>query len=211
MFELLSNIDWLEVIQSAASVFTAGVALVALNTWKAQSKAQRKSDFLDQLTDSIHEFIQELSTPIAVFKLIEISKDCYLPMPNDSYKDNPQENLIAYILEKGKSDSEKLFGKLSACNKSISEISSLVAKRQIYQFDNYAECQESCRMLLWQHERLQAAAALIDNSSLNWDNPEVQKSLKEIHSTSSKDIQKHISEWHVKYLEFAKSNYESIF
>jgi hypothetical protein len=211
MCEFLANLNWLEIIECAATVFTAGVALVALNTWKVQSKAQRMADFLDELTDEIHKYIQAMSTPVEVLKIIRIGLECYTPLPSDEYRNNVHANSIAYIEKRGKSDSARLLESLIKCSESISKIQSLIAKGQIYNFEKYSECQNACNMLLWQFQRLQVVASVIGSDSMNWNNPEVQKSIVNMNSVQVDDVQKHLQDQHVKYLGFAKANYHAIY
>ena len=72
MQEFLINLNLLEVIQTIATVFVAYIALRALETWKHQSKAQKQTDFLDELTDTVHEYIQQLAQPIEMLKMVRI-------------------------------------------------------------------------------------------------------------------------------------------
>ena len=59
----LKSVNWPDLLQGIGSIWVAIVATLALNAWKHQSKAQRQMNFMDELTDSVHEFIQLMSAP----------------------------------------------------------------------------------------------------------------------------------------------------
>ena len=198
-------------VANVSTAATAVIAVIALNTWKQQSKTQNITVFLDKLTDEVHEYLQTMTTPVQVLKIIEIALKCYTPQLDDAYKNNTHANVISYITKKGKSDSILLFDSLNKCNQSKAKIQSLLAKGQIYNFEKYIDCYNSCQMLLWQHDRLQVVAAVIGSDSMNWDNPLVQNSIDNMLSVNSDDVQKHFSEQHIKYLEFTKANYHAAY
>jgi len=86
----------------------------------------------------------------------------------------------------------------------------LVAEGQALGFKNYNECQNSCNLIIWQYERIQALCFIIGNPNLNWENPTVQKSLSKTISLEPDDIKKQIEEQNVKFLNFLKDNYQRI-
>ena len=69
MYALVRNflllIDWLAIIQGIVGIWVVIIATIALNTLKCQIKAHKHIEFLDELTDTIHNFILSMSEPIA--------------------------------------------------------------------------------------------------------------------------------------------------
>lgn len=190
MWEFLIGVNWSNTIQCIASVATAIIAYIALNTWKKQSRANNITNFLDALTEAVHEYLQTISQSVEILKKVQIGLKSYIPLPQDEYKNNSYAKIISYIEKAGVSDSVLLFKALERCCPSVNKIQSLLAKGQIYNFEHYNNCQNSCSMLVWQFQRLQSVAAVIGHNSMNWDNQEVQKSMDDMLTVSSGDVQK---------------------
>ena len=92
--------DWSGVIQSAASVVVAVVAFRALATWKQQLKAQKQTDLLDELTDTVHEYIQLMAHPTEMLKLIRISIDSHIGLPTN--RDNIKNPEVSGVYRKNR-------------------------------------------------------------------------------------------------------------
>jgi len=201
--------DWSGIIQSIASVVVAYVACRALSTWKKQLKAQKQTDLLDELTDTVHEYLQLMVQPIEMLKFIRnyITSHVGLPTNRDNIK-NPE--VVAYIERLGKNDSKKLLEHLRECYSSVAKIQSLVAKGQVYGLLNYDVCQKTCEMLLWQHKRLQVVASVIGDKAMNWDHPDVQKSIDNMLKVTPESIKDHMDKQYKKYIEFVAENYREI-
>lgn len=118
MCEFFANWDWSDFIQSAASVFVAYVAYRALETWKQQSKAKKQTDFLDELTDTVHEYIQLLAQPIEILKIVRIGIQSHASLPGNKI-DIKHPDVIAYIENRGEENSKKLWSYLKECNNSV--------------------------------------------------------------------------------------------
>lgn len=206
----LSSWNWAEIIKGIVSIWVATVATLALKTWKRQSKAQKQTDFIDEITESVHEFIDLMAAPTEMVKYVKIGIESYASLPElDQSLENPE--AVAYIQKKGQEDAKQLYEYLKPCTQPLSKIRSLVAKGQVFGFKNYNECQNACAMITWQYERIQALCYIIGSGSLNWKNPEVQESLRKVISLDSGDIEKQIKEQHVKFLIFIKDNYKTIY
>jgi len=206
----LSSWNWAEVIKGIVSIWVAMIATLALETWKRQSKAQKQTDFMDEITKSVHEFIDLMAAPTEMVKYVKIGIESYAGLPElDQSLGNPE--AVAYIQKQGQEDAKRLYEYLKPCTQPLSKIRSLVAKGQVFGFKNYDECQNACAMITWQYERIQALCYIIGSGSLNWRNPEVQKSLSKVISLDSGDIEKQIKEQHVKFLIFIKDNYKAIY
>jgi hypothetical protein len=55
--EIISSQNWSSIFQAIAAIWVAVIATYALGQWKKQIKLQKQVDFVDQLTDEIHEFM----------------------------------------------------------------------------------------------------------------------------------------------------------
>jgi len=210
ILQTLSKWNWAEIVTCIVSIWIATVATLALKTWKRQSKAQKQIDFMDEITDSVHEFIDFMTAPIEMVKYIKIGFESYANTPNL----NPQignSEAVAYIKEQGEEDSKRLLEYLSSCGPSLTKIRSLSAKGQVLGLKNYTDCQNACSMLTWQHDRIQPLCYLIGSPSLNWRNPEVQKLLSQIIQLDHEEIKNEIEAQNVRFLTFVKENYKKIY
>lgn len=186
------------------------MATLALKTWKRQSKAQKQIDFMDEITDSVHEFINSMAAPTEMVKYIKIGIKSYAGTPDVGPKTKNSE-AVAYIKKEGIEDSKKLLEYLKSCGPSLTKIRSLSTKGQVLGLKNYTDCQNACSMLTWQHDRIQPLCYLIGSPSLNWRNPEVQKLLSKVIKLDHEKIKKEIEAQSVRFLAFVKENYEKIY
>jgi hypothetical protein len=217
MFELvnktvtfLGSWNWAEIVKGVVSIWVATVATLALKTWKRQSKAQKQTDFMDQITESVHEFISLMAAPIEMVRYVKIGIESYAGFYQlDQSLENPE--AVAYIQKRGEADAKRLDEYLKPCMEPLSRIRSLVTKGQVFGFKNYNECQNACTMIMWQNDRIQALRYIIGSASLNWENPKVQESLSKVIALDPDDIEKQIQEQSVKFLSFVKDNYQTIF
>lgn len=201
---------WPEIVQVLVSIWMAIVATLALTTWKRQSKAKRQCDFMDEITNSFHEFISSITDPIEMVRYIKIGIESHAHVVNA----NPQiknSAAVAYIQRNGQEDSKKLFEYLTRCEPSLIKIRSLAAKGQVLGLKNYIDCQDSVKMLTWQYDRIQALGAIISRPSSNWENDKVQQTLSKVIQLDSDEIKKQIETYNVQFLTFVTKNYEMIY
>ena len=202
--------EWSKIIQSIASILMVWIAYKALTTWKKKSTADNKMSFIGELSDEVHNFIILISPAIEVYRFVKIGIESH--SSQDQYNNIKNRPIYAaYIEKRGKEDGHLLFDKLKSCTSSVSKIKSLVTKGQIYNFIKYEDCQNACALLTWQYDRLQAVAGLISQQSWTWENTEVVETLNKVLSTEIEDIEQNIKQQNVKYIEFAKDNYCSVF
>lgn len=202
--------NWAEIAKIGVSIWVAIVATIALKTWKRQSKAQKQTDFMDEITNSVHEFVMAMSAPTEMLKYIKIGIESHSRAPDlPSGIENPE--AVAYIQKHGKEDSKRLIEYLNLCSPSLTKIRSLSAKGQVLGLKNYEQCQTASNMLAWQHERIQALGYIIGNPSLNWENPEVQKTLSQVIQLDPEEIRRQLGEHNTVFLIFVKENYRRIF
>ena len=210
MLDTLCEWNWAEIVNGIVGIWVATVATLAMTTWKRQSKAQKQIGFMDEITDSVHEFIASMSAPTEMVKYIKIGIESYAGAPNlDREIENPE--AVAYIQKQGKEDSKRLLEYLKPCGPSLTKIRSLSAKGQVLGLKNYTNYQNACSMLTWQHDRIQALCYLIGSASLNWRNPKVQESLSKVIQLDPEEIKKEIEAQNVRFLTFVKENYEKIY
>lgn len=203
---IFSEWNWSEILKICISAWMAYIATRALQNWKRQSKAQQKTEFLDRLTDAVHEFIAHIATPVEMIGNIKIGIECYGEKSHtDLDRVNP--GTITYIQKHGEEDAKKLYEYLKPCTLVLSKIQSLVAKGQVFGLKNYPECQKSCGLIIAQYEKVQAFCSIIGSPSLNWDNPEVQAVLSNVLKISAADLTKQLQDQNVKFLAFVKESY----
>jgi hypothetical protein len=207
---LLNSWNWAEIVKALISIWVATVATLALRTWKRQSKAQKQTEFMDEITEAVHQFIHLMGAPIEMVTYVKIGIESYSGMPNlDKSLKNPE--AVAYIQKRGKDDAKKLYEYLKPCAPVLAKIHSLVVKGQVFRLKKYYECQNSCKLLTWQHERIQALCYMIGSEDLNWENPKVEELLGKVIELDSEDIKRQIAEQNVKFLSFVKDNYTAIY
>ncbi len=210
MSQIICELDWAEILKVAVSIWMATVATLALQTWKRQSKAQKQSDFMDEITNSVHEFIVSMAAPTEMVKYIKIGIESHAGVSSLDPELKHSE-AIAYIQKHGQEDSGKLLEYLNLCGPSLTKLNSLTAKGQVLGLKNYTECQNAVRMLTWQHDRIQALCVMIGRPYLNWYNTEVQETLEKVIQLDAETIKKDIDTYSVQFLTFVKDNYEKIY
>ena len=185
------------------------VATLALWTRKYQSTAQRQTDFLDAITDSIHDFIIQMAAPIAFVKFTKVAIKCHAdPAQVDTRLSTY--GAIAYIERKGKDDSKQLGELLDNIRPIVSKIRTLVAKGQVLLgFRNYNECRDSCDLITWQYDRIQAFSQVIGGTTLYWENPEVKDTVDKVLSIEVEDIEIYLQKQNINLLEFVRTNYNT--
>ena len=212
MYALVRNfllINWLAIIQGIAGIWVAIIATIALNTWKRQIKAHKHIEFLDELTDTIHNFILSMSEPITHLEFTKIGIDCYAGIHNEP-EDMKNPEAVAFIKKCGKSTRDDIRECLTAARTILSKMNSLVAKGQIFGIDNYSQCQEACRMLEWSYNQIEAFFSIIGRQHLNWYNPKVQSALEKVLLVNPEDIKNNLTQQNTNFLLFAKQAHTKI-
>ena len=171
---------------------------------------QKQTDFLDVLTDTVHEYIQALSRPLEYLKLLRIGFESYRGVPG-SRDDTLKGGVIAYIEKNGDHDAKQMWDYLEQGERLASKINALVAKGQVYGFAEYDQCRRSIEMLLWQHKRLQAVALMVGSTCSNWDHPIVQQSIENMLTVQPEDIDNDLKGHDVAFIEFINKNYKHIY
>ncbi|MGE7206904.1 hypothetical protein ACQKJZ_14650 [Sphingomonas sp. NPDC019816] len=209
---LLTTVDWLDVVRTAASVVTACLAYVALKNWRRQDKAKREAEFLDALIEATHAFIVDMAKPVTMVEMARIGMRSH----GDDW-DNQDENgaiahgAVAYIDAWGERDSKRLFDALNEVRPGAIRLRSLGTKGQVFEFSNYRACHQAITSLVWQFDRIEAFAGMIGSTSWNWRNPHVRASLDKVLTITPGDLQQHLGSGNVAVLTFAQTTYRTLY
>ena len=201
--------NWLAITQGVLGLWMVIIATFALSTWRRQIKAQKQINFIDELTDAIHDFLLSMPPPVNSLRFAKIGIDCLSGIHGEP-DDIKHPEAVAYIKRQGKSTSENIQMQLASIRPILSKIKSLAAKGQIFGIDNYSECQNACIMLECSYNQIEAFSLMIMNPDLNWNNPVIQQSMDKVLSVDSEHIESNLIEQNSKFLTFAKQAYSKI-
>lgn len=213
----LSSIDWTvivtgligigtTIVTGVIGVWMAIIATIGLSTWKHQIRAHKHTDFLDELTDTVHAFIVSMSAPVEILRYIKIKIDCPSQV-HDKSGGQKNSGAINFIEKYGKVEREHIQKYLELAKPHLIKMNSLVAKGQIFGIDNYCKCQNACQMLIRSYDQIESFSYIIGESNLYWPNPEVQETLEKVLKVNSEDIKENLIEQNKIYLIFAKQAY----
>ena len=205
----LKNLDLSGFITAIATSFTAWVAWQALNTWKKQLFAEKKIEFLDEYTNTVHEYIVEISPAVDYLKYIKMSIDAQASsvFPTDK---RLNAGMINFIEKNGKLHQEKLMSYLDNTKLVLKKVVPLNAKGQVFGFNSYLECHQACTNLCDIYEKLGSIAVLIGNTSLNWENPGVQNVLDKLRNFEFNSVREQMDKEHVKFLSCIHNMYKGL-
>jgi len=172
-------------LTAVAGIWVAVIATLALRKWKYQTRAEKHIQFMDGLTDTVHEYIQAMEAPIEVLKYIEIAIEAHSKTATLKHEDAKNAGVISYIVNNGKVDQTQLSEYLDKVRPIMSRMESLAVKGQVMGFKNYRQCYNACKMLAWSHGQIEAVAMLIGSEHLNWDNQKVQQTLDKVMTIKS--------------------------
>lgn len=210
--DVLTSVNWLEVIKALAPVVTAGIALYALNIWRRQDKAKREAEFIDSLIEAAHAYIVEMPKPITLMEMAKIGMTSHVPTWEAGEEAvNAVRGAIAYIEKRGEPDSKRLLDALEAVQPSVIQLRSLTAKGQVFKFADYSKCQNAVATLTWHFGRIEAFTAVIGSPTWNWEHQEVLQHLRDVMAIDPNEIRTSIQENNVAVLKFAQETYERIY
>ena len=156
------------VVGIVANILTAlatiGVAIVAywgLHTWKHKERTQKCIQFMDELNDTVHEYIQAMEAPIQSFKFIKMFIDSHSEVEQLKQNNTKNAGIIAYIKENDKSDQVRLKQYLDNVRPIRSRMMSLATKGQVLGFDKYANCYNACTTLASSYDFIEAFASAV--------------------------------------------------
>lgn len=201
--------EWSEIIQAASGIWMAVIASFALGTWRKQIKAQKYVNFVDELTETVNEFLHSMYAPITTMQFAKLEIHSHIDYLGD-YNGTRNPSIIMFIKNKGKDTHDKLQGQLLVVRPILSKMMMLVAKGQIYELPDYGRCHDACNMLKLSYEQAEAFCYIIGDTNLNFDNPEAQQLLEKIFGINTTDINNNLVEQNTEYLKFAQEVYRSI-
>lgn len=187
-----------------ASIVVAITACLALRTWKYQILAQNQMQFMDELTDTVHEYIQAMDAPTQKLEFVKIGVVAYTETELLKGNDKKNAGVIQYIEKNGKAESARLSESLGKVQPITSRMISLATKGQVLDFNNYKQCYDACTMLAWSHRQIEAFASLIGDTNLYWENEEVQKTLDKVMTVNTETIKDNLEKQNTAFLEFVK-------
>jgi hypothetical protein len=210
-FDVIAGLPWLQIIKALAPVATAVIAFLALKNWKRQDNAKRQADFLDQLTEAVHDFIGTMPTPVTLVQMIKIGMASHIPTEEPKDGDPMVAGAIEYIERRGNEDAKRLLEALETSRPFQTRIRALAVKGNVFRFRDYETCKNAVTMLSWQFDRMQALAAFIRSSSWYWQNDEIITQLKKIMALDADDIRTQIGSYNAAIITYVSDRYSSLF
>jgi len=213
--EAIKNVSWLTMLPAISTILSAIanicvviIAYCALHTWKYQTRAQKHMEFIDELTDTVHEYIQAIAAPIQILEFVKIGIQAYSETESLQGRNIENAGVIVYIEKNGKADQIQLNEYLNKVRPIMSRMNSLAVKGQVLGFDNYKQCYDACTMLAWSCGQLEAFAMLIGMAHLNWQNQEVKQFLDKVMTVDAKTIKENLEKQNSVFLGFVKQTYQ---
>ncbi len=203
----IASWNWSGIIQSVTGLGTLIIAFIALTSWRRQHRSQAVTKLLDQLTDSVHEFIQSIAPAVQMLKFVRIAIESQKYNP-DLNKNLKHPLTVAYIEKEGRESADRLMELLKNSEQPVHRIRSLLVKGQVLGIPNYHECQNACNMIVFQFDRLQVVFSMLSSQNTNWEHAMVIKSLGNMMDITPEDITRHIDENQTNFLAFLKDTYE---
>ena len=203
--------DWEQVsslFQLTVAIWVAYVATEALNTWRKQLRAEKQTSFIDELTDTIHEFIILMASPINSLAIAKMEIEAYKGAAF-GFEQYENAEAIAFINKDGPDTSARITADLALVRPVLAKMQSLAVKGQVLGLQDYPACHKACQMLAWSHNQLQVFCSIIGSrSSRNWEHPLVKKNLNTLSEIDADRINANLEEQHRVFIEFAKKAYE---
>lgn len=211
-FDVVARIDRLDVVKTVAALATTVIAFLALRNWQRQDRTKREAEYLDALIEAVHTYIVEIGRPIALVESVRIGmRSQTSSWADDDEREPVVKGAVPYIKKEGKQASKRLFEALNEVRPASINLRSLGSKGQVFGFSGYTKCHNAIAMLAWQFDRIEAFAAIVGSPTLNWEHPEVQRSLQNVLTVEEKDLRKHVAENNVIVLEFARETHARIY
>lgn len=197
----------IQMLSAIASIWTAFIATLALRAWGKTANAQKHLEFLDKLIETVYEYIQAMVIPIQIWECSKRGIDIYSDMGKGHGSDSSIDGMIGYIKDHGKDDWSQLNIYLDKVRPITIRLEALAAKGQIFGFNNYKQCFDACRMLLWSFGQLEKCGYFIGNTNHFWENQLVNETMNKIVSVDAESIRQNIQRQNGILLEFSRQAY----
>ncbi|NNT92605.1 hypothetical protein [Stutzerimonas nitrititolerans] len=198
--------DWPGIIQSITGIATLAIACIALTSWRHQHRSQATTRLLDELTDSVYEFIQSISPAEQMLMVIRIGIDSQ-QFNRNLNKELEHSLTVAYIETEGKEAAERLMSILKNAEQPARRIRLLLLKGHVLGIKNYDVCYNACNMIAWQLDRLMVVATILSSPYMNWTHPRVIANLENMMKITPEDISSILTESQNQLTEFLKDTY----
>jgi hypothetical protein len=213
IMETIKNLNWstiADISTTIVSIVVAITAFLALRTWKYKTRAQNQIQLMDELTDTVHEYIQAMDAPTQTLKFVKIGIEAYTE--TESLKGNDKKNagVIQYIEKKGKAESARLSEYLGKVRPITNRMISLATKGQVLGFKNYKQCYDACVMLAWSYNQIDVFAFQIGSTNLYWENEKIQQTLDKVMTVNAETIKDNLEKQNTAFLEFVKQSYRTL-
>jgi hypothetical protein len=210
--DAIARVDWLDVVRTAVTLITAYIAYKALQNWRRQDKAKREAEFLDELIEAVHAYIADIGRSVTLVDIARIGMRSHSDDWDAEDDLDPVTNgAVAYIASKGDAMSRRLFDALNEVRSRAVRLRALGTKGQIFGFDGYDQCHQAITLLCWQFDRIEALAGIIGSTTLNWQNPDVVKTLNNVLTITPENLQHQLAKNNVVVLEFAQTTYRTLY
>lgn len=203
------TIPILEILTLLITTWFAITATIALTTWKKQTKTKHNINLLNELLDTINNYIQQMSAPIQSFYYIKMFIDIHFENKTIKNDDEKYDIYIKYIKENGVKDKEKLIKYLSDVRPAVSKLQSLSIKIQINNLTNYKEYLNYHNLLIWTFNQIESFAYIIGQENLNWNNSDIKKSTMDIMNISFEQINTNFNEQIQNIYRYIKRIYKN--
>ena len=196
--------NWPNILTCIAALWTAYVATRALNTWRSQTKYNTRIQFLSDLLDATHSYIEAIEYPLGMAKVIKIKVESQLD--EDEY-----EKLKDYIKSDGAVDGQTMYTYLKEILPHTTRLKAMSAKGQIYGFVDYHMIQSACHNLVSVTDKLSGVCSIIGMTNLPWDNQEIEQTVRMVLSTVSEDFESITQEANVKIIKYIEAEFKDTY
>lgn len=197
----------------------AAIAWYGVRSWKHQVKAKIKTEFLDELVDSVNEYINKMGPLVHILGFIEIGIKAYreteegLPPIGDKDETKSAKQIAweKYVNNYGNTNSQQLRKYLDQALPARSKVSALSAKGQVFKFGEYEKCLISCQALTQVHDQIYHFAVIFANTHMNWNNEEARQTLDLIlENVTSENTKSILDRGSAEIIKFVQSEYSDI-
>ena len=200
---------WAQISSFIVGFWIAVVATWALSTWRKQLRAQKQLLFIDELTNSVHEFIRLMDAPTNRLRYAKICIEAHEGVAS-GFEQYENAEAIAFINKDGLVTCDRIRADLALVRPVFAKMESLTVKGQFLGLQDYSECLDACEMLARSYRQLQTFSIIIGSSYMNRKNPQIQEYLNNISKIDAECINANLEEQRKKFIEFAKKVYEKV-
>lgn len=204
-----------DILTTAAGLIVAGSGIAAISVWKKQIRLDRNIKFIDELTDTLNEYVQSMGIIIDAYQYIFIGIRVYAKYSKDNNICDEKEKLYygftKYVKTRGQKERDQLNRYLFETKPIVSKLCSLSTKGQIYGFKNYTKCRFVLDRFIWIYNVSSSFSFNLGNTNAVWKNPEVKKLIMDLLDKDYEYLKNKLKNLHIEYLEYAREVYSDLF